>query len=167
MFRKLGHKKLVLGNFGMFSYAENGKFIWKNPENLIRILPYLDFLFLDKNESFFVSEKGVVQDAADFFRAHGLENLIITDGSKGSHIFVGKEYFKIPAFPPYRLVDTTGAGDTYEAAFIRATELFDDPEMWGRFAAMAATIKLEKRGAFDSSLDEVYKRLGIKNESKQ
>lgn len=166
LFSKLKHKNLAHGNFGMFTYGENGKFVKKNPENLIRVLPFLQYLFLDKGEAEFVSGQKTIEDSARFFQKHGLPNTVITDGSKGSHIFIGERYFKIPAFKPKKLADPTGAGDTFMAAFILATELYNDPMEQGRFASMAATISLEKRGAFDSNLKEVLERLSVVNNEK-
>ncbi|MFA5886727.1 MAG: carbohydrate kinase family protein [Patescibacteria group bacterium] len=159
LFIKLKHKNLVLGNFGMFTYGESGKFVRKNPENLIEVLPFLKYLFLDKGEAEFVSGENNVNDAARYLQAHGLIDMIITEGSKGSHLFLENNYYKIPAFLPDKIVDPTGAGDTYLAAFIRALELFDDPVDRGRFAAMVATMSLEEKGAFRSSVKNVLARL--------
>jgi sugar/nucleoside kinase (ribokinase family) len=159
LFFKLKNKNLVYGNFGIFTYIEKGKFVRKNPENLIKVLPYLKYLFLDDKEAKFVSGKKTIKEMAKFFRKNGLNNLIITQGSRGSHIFIGRKYYSIPAFAPKKIIDTTGAGDTYLAAFIRAIELFNNPLEWGRFAAMVATISLEKKGAFSSNLNNTLKRL--------
>lgn len=161
LFDKLKHKNLILGNFGMFTYGEDGKFVRKNPENLIRVLPFLKYLFLDKSEAEFVSNKTTIEKAAQFFQSHGLGNMIITEGSRGSHLFLGKKYYRIPAFKPLRIADPTGAGDTYLAAFIRALELFDNPEEQGKFAAMVATMSLEEKGAFTKSLKDVLARLNF------
>jgi len=159
LFEKLKHKNLVLGNFGMFTYGEGGKFVRKNPENLIKVLPFLKYLFLDKSEVEFVSGKNSLPEAAKFIQDHGLANLIVTEGSKGSHLFLGADYYQIPAFAPLHIVDPTGAGDTFLAAFIRSLELFNDPQEQGRFAAMVATMSLETKGAFHKNLAEVYDRL--------
>lgn len=159
LFQKLRHKNLVYGNFGMFSWSENGKFVWKHPENLVNVLPFLKYLFLDNNEALYVSGKNTPKEAADFFREKGLPNSIITEASKGSHVFAGADHYHIPSFPPKKIVDPTGAGDTYLAAFIRSIELFENPKKQGEFAAMTATMKLEKQGAFSGSLEDVLKRL--------
>jgi len=161
LFTGLKHKNLVLGNFGMFTYGENGKFVRKNPENLVSVLPFLKYLFLDRSEAEFVSKNNTVNESAKFFQNHGLSNIIITEGSKGSHLFLGKKYYQIPAFRPLSIVDPTGAGDTYLASFIRALELFHNPNEQGRFAAMVATMSLENAGAFRKNIDEVLARLDI------
>ena len=159
-FERLRHKNLVHGNFGLFTYGEEGQFIRKNPENLLRVLPYLDALFLDIHEGMYVSGKESVEDAAATLLSGGVETVALTDGSRGSYIFRESERFDIPAFPPHILADPTGAGDTYLAAYVRATELFGSIQRRGEFAAMVATISLEKPGAFDSNIEEVYGRLG-------
>lgn len=161
LFFKLKHKNLVLGNFGMFTYGGNGKFVRKNPENLIKVLPFLKYLFLDKSEVKFVSGKNTISEAVRYLQDKGLTNIVVTDGSRGSHLFLGKDYYQIPAFAPLRIVDPTGAGDTYLAAFIRALELFNNPGDQGRFAAMVATMSLEEKGAFRKSIEEVKTRLRL------
>lgn len=160
-YEKLKHKNLIYGNFGAFTYLENGKEVYKNPENLIKILPFIKYLFLDNNEAMFISGKNSVKEAGKFLIDHGLKNAVITEGSKGSHLFIGKDYHKITAFPPKKIMDATGAGDTYLAAYVRAIELFDSPEQCGCFAAMVASMSLEKEGAFDRSLGEVMERLRL------
>lgn len=159
MFSRLRHKNLVLGNFGLFTYAADGQLVRKQPENVINVLPFLQYLFLDKSEAEFVSGQKTIQDCGRFFLDQGLPNMIITDGSNGSHVFSGQEYYQIPAFPPQVLNDPTGAGDTYLAAFIRAQELFPTPKEQGRFAALTATMSIEGKGAFRANLPEVLARL--------
>ena len=159
IFRSFAHKNLVLGNFGMFAYAEKNKVVYKNPENLVKIAKYLDYLFLDENEVKFAAQKDTIQKSARYLQKKGVENVVITNGSKGSYLFIKDKEYKIPAYSPKKIGDPTGAGDTYMAAFIRSLELFDDPEKQGKFAAMAATLSIEQRGAFDKSLKDIYDRL--------
>lgn len=159
LFRGLHHKLLAMDNFGMFTYSEGGKMIRRNPGNLLQVLPFLKYLFLDREEAYFVSGCRDVAMAGRFLQSKGVENMIITDGSQGSHLFIGHKYYQVPAFTPRHIADTTGAGDTYMAAYLRATELFTDPLVCGRFAAMAATMSLENKGAFRSSVEEVENRL--------
>ncbi len=159
LFEHLSHKTLFLGNFGMFTYSEGQKMVKKHPEKLIEVLEHLDYLFLDEEEIKFVSGKNSVQDAVKSLQKH-IKNIVVTKGSNGSTIFIEEQEFNIPAFPPKQLTDPTGSGDCYMAGFIRATELFDEPLKWGEFAAMVATISIEKKGPFSASLEDVYNRLG-------
>lgn len=159
LFSRLGHKSLIHGNFGMFTYGEDGQFVRKHPENLVRVLPFLRYLFLDDNEAMFVSGTTTVDDAATFLLGNGLTAAAITMGSKGSRLYENGRTYHIPAFPPHRLADPTGAGDTYLSAYIRALELFDDPQRRGEFASMAATMSIEHNGAFTADLPAVLNRL--------
>jgi len=161
IFEELSHKKLKLGNFGMFMYAEEEKMVYKNPENMIKILKHIKYLFLDEKEIMFAAGKDNVKDAVKELQKH-VDNIIVTRGSKGSSIFTKNKEYRVPAYPPKKLEDPTGAGDTFLAGFVKATTLFDDPEKQGMFAAMVATISLERKGPFNSNVKEVYSRLGWK-----
>jgi sugar/nucleoside kinase (ribokinase family) len=159
LFEAFRGRKLALGNFGMFSRARGDELIYTNPDKVLKILPLLSYLFIDKAEAQFLSGKKDVRNAGKFLIKKGLANLAITEGSRGSTLFQKIKIYKIPAYTPKKIADPTGAGDTYGAAFIRATELFANPLDQGKFAAMAATMKIENRGAFRGSLQKVVKRL--------
>lgn len=63
------------------------------------------------------------------------------------------------AFPPAKLEDPTGAGDSYMAGFVRAIELYTDPVNRGEFAAMTATLAIEQQCPFIGSVEAVCRRL--------
>ena len=152
--------KIVLASQGMIRYVKNNKIVWKHPENVLDILPHIDFLFLDENELRFITNVEEISGKINFLSKKGLENIIVTLGKKGSIVYMKNKEYKIKSFPPKRLIDATGAGDSYMAGFIRALELFDDPQKQGEFAAMTATISIEEKGPFHYTLKDVYKRLG-------
>lgn len=153
------HKPVVYGNFGMFTYAENNELVQKNPEQFMKAVPYIDYLFLDEKEIQFATSTEGVQEAAAKVLKRGVKEVVVTSGSKGSMIFSEHDTYNIPAYVPERIVDPTGAGDTYLAGYITALEFYADPVQRGKFAAMAATLSLEKRGAFTESKEEVLRRL--------
>jgi sugar/nucleoside kinase (ribokinase family) len=160
-FKKMKGSNLVLNNFGLFTYYENGVPIRKNPENLAKVARFLKYLFLDEGEMKYASQKETIEEGAGYFLNLGVKVVIVTRGSKGSIVFTKDKKYKIPAYPPKKLVDPTGAGDTYLAAFIYSKQLSDDLQKRGEFAAMAATMVIEKTGAFDGSLEEVKSRLKL------
>jgi len=159
LFSFLSHKKIILGNFGMFAYPGKAGLEHRNPENMLGVLRHVDYLFLSEEEVKFVSGKADVFEAGWFLQAKGAKNVIATRGSKGSLLFTGKRCFFTPAFAPDKLVDIIGAGDTYQAGFIRALELFKEPQKQIEFASMCATMKIEKRGPLTASVEEVLSRL--------
>jgi len=152
--------KIVLATQGMIRYVKNNKIVWKHPENVLDILPYIAFLFLDENELRFITGIEDLSGAINFLVKKGTKNIIVTQGKKGSIVYIKNKEYKINSFPPNRVVDVTGAGDSYMAGFIRALELFGDPQKQGEFAAMTATISIEEKGPFHYTVKDVYKRLG-------
>jgi len=57
--------------------------------------------------------------------------------------------------------DATGAGDNYLAGYLLKRTETDNIQEAGEFAAMTATLKLEREGAFNKSRTEVEQRLKI------
>lgn len=159
-FEKMKNHNLVINNFGLFGYFENGLAIHKKPENFIRVAPFLKCISLDEGEMKFASQKETCEQGAKFFLELGVQEVIVTKGSRGSMIFTKDNVYKIPSFPPKKLVDPTGAGDTYLSAFVYSKELFgEDMQKRGEFAAMSATMVIEKGGAFMGTTKEVLDRL--------
>jgi sugar/nucleoside kinase (ribokinase family) len=159
-FETMKDHHLVINNFGLFGYHENGVPVSKNPENFTRIAPFLECVSLDEKEMKFASQKDTGEEGAKLFLNLGVKQVLMTCASKGSFIFTKNKKYTIPAFPPKKLVDPTGAGDTYLAAFIYSQELFgEDMQKRGEFAAMSATMAIERGGAFTGNTQEVLNRL--------
>lgn len=74
------------------------------------------------------------------------EATIITQGDRGSTIYVGRQEWSIPAVPPERLVEPTGVGDAYRAGIIKGMLHGYSWPTTGRIAALAATYVLEQHG---------------------
>jgi sugar/nucleoside kinase (ribokinase family) len=163
--------KVALAAQGLFRYIEDGNVVWRNAEKARRVLPCIDYLFLDEKELAFLSgvknlsiggtsdEPEAVRRLRGIMNDNGAKTLVTTLGDKGSVIFNDDGRYDIRAFPPNKIIDPTGAGDTYMAGYVRALDLFDDPLQRGEFAATVATISLEQRGPSQSGFAEVYHRL--------
>ena len=106
-----------------------------------------------------MTKKESLREQHALLKTHGASTVVITLGSKGSVIFDGSQEHVIPAFPPPRLADPTGCGDTYLAAFIFASGFPWNLDQIGRFAAMAATMKLERQGPLRATASQVLQRL--------
>jgi len=163
LFEKISNSKAksILAAQGMIRYLDADKIVWKHQDYLIKILPLIDYLFLDENELEFITKKTDTYESIGFLQEKGIKNIIVTKGKQGSLIFLGDKSYNIKAFPPKELVDPTGAGDSYLAGFVKSLELFDDPLKQGDFAAMAATISIENKGPFNRTINEIYQRLGM------
>lgn len=77
-----------------------------------------------------------------------VDEIVITDGSRGSRIISGDE-IKIGAVECGPIVDATGCGDTYMAAYISQRLSSKSPEQAGKFASLISSKKLTNKGPFN------------------
>lgn len=91
------------------------------------------------------------------------EKIIVTLGARGAAYYDGQNMMSVPAMPHVRVVDTTGAGDTFSGAFIKAISDGTDIKAAIEFAQCASGMSIEKRGAQEGmpTLLEVRKRCQI------
>lgn len=106
-----------------------------NFDELCTILEGVSSIFLDE------AEASIIGFDLD------VDEMVITNGSKGSRI-VGDGDIKIDAVECVDVVDTTGCGDTYMAAYISSKLLFKSSEKAGKFASSIASQKIERHGPY-------------------
>jgi sugar/nucleoside kinase (ribokinase family) len=83
----------------------------------------------------------------------------VTRASRGSTIYGPDGAIAIEPLAPRRVVDPTGCGDTYLAAYLAARIASADLHACGLFAAAAATLKMEASGPLAASRSEILARL--------
>ena len=150
---------VALAAQGLMRYLDGATIVWRHPEKIFEFLPRVTYLFVNEEESRFITGQESVRDQHAVLKDHGATTVVITQGSKGSVIYDGTAEHVIPAFPHSTLADPTGCGDTYMAAFIFATGFPWNLDQIGRFAAMAATMKLECPGPLRATSSQVLQRL--------
>ena len=111
----------------------------EKPDNLDEILNGIEGLFLDEAEAKIVFS----EDTYD------IGEIIITNASEGSRIICDKE-IKIEAVKVDNIIDSTGCGDTYMAAYILKRLLSNSPKEAGEFASLIASEKLMSFGPYKS-----------------
>jgi sugar/nucleoside kinase (ribokinase family) len=84
--------------------------------NLLRVLPHLDFFFPNEDEALRVSGQSSTVEAARFLAAIG-NTVVVKCGAKGALVARGNELYSVPAAPAC-VVETTGAGDSFNAGFL-------------------------------------------------
>jgi len=94
--------------------------------------------------------------AAGIIKEFGPKIVIVTLAELGSVIYDGKKYLDIPPYKT-RLVDATGAGDTYMAGFTFEYLKTGDLKKSGCFASAVSSIMIEHTGP-DFSMDETEVR---------
>ncbi|CAN8304931.1 unnamed protein product [Cochlearia groenlandica] len=84
----------------------------------------------------------------------GVKKVLVKLGSKGSALFIeGEKPIQQSIIPAAQVVDTTGAGDTFTAAFAVAMVEGKSYEECLRFAAAAASLCVQVKGAIPSMPD--------------
>ncbi|WP_407432887.1 PfkB family carbohydrate kinase [Methanobrevibacter sp.] len=102
----------------------------------------IEGLFLDESEAEILFENFDFKDI-------NINEIIVTNGSKGSRVLADKEY-KIPAVECDNIVDSTGCGDTYAAAYISKKLITNSILKSANFASKIASDKLRFFGPFKS-----------------
>lgn len=118
--------------------GEDGSMILKPSTDLQYIFDVSDMIFLDEGE-FDIIKNEKFSDS----------NLVITNGSRGSRIIgLDNESIKINAVECKNIVDATGCGDTYMAAYISSWLNNKSLQESGDFASEIASKKLENFGPY-------------------
>ncbi|MBP1946678.1 PfkB family carbohydrate kinase [Methanobacterium petrolearium] len=153
---------VYLGVQGYLRHLEGHKVILKPWKNHEKFLKYVDFLFMDEVEAGVMMGQLPLSldEISSKLSLLGPEEVIITRGSRGSVIYSQSrdDTYRIHAFPSKQTVDPTGLGDTYLAAYAFKKQESSDPQECGIFASLVSSLKLEKKGAFQGSMQQIEER---------
>ncbi len=114
-------------------------------EGLTRAMRQTDFLFVGER-GLRVFEIDDEDQAVGHLLELGLSEVILTRGARGASLFTAEGAWHVPAYP-VTVVDSTGAGDCFHAAYLAARLRGLGPEARLRFAGAAAAIKVGHLGA--------------------
>jgi len=124
----------------------------------LRVLKSTDILKVNEHELDVLTDgEKDLRRAARLIRSWGVREVLITMGSYGSFIYADDRFYEIPSYPPRRVVDATGCGDTYAAGYLYARAHGAGCDEAGRLAAAMCTLKLEHTGPFDATIDDARK----------
>ncbi len=92
-----------------------------------------------------VVDEASAELAADWFFKRGVQNVLITLGSKGAYVNTVDKKGIIPPFK-VKVVDTTGAGDAFNGGLL--TALAEGHDIWqsAQFASAVASLSVQKLG---------------------
>jgi ribokinase len=125
--------------------------------NLKKLLMSADILLPNKEGAKSITKSNNPEKAAEILVKKGIPIVIITLGSNGVLITTNEFQKRIPTYDIKNVIDTTGAGDTFNGAFSLAYWIKGwDLEKSCVFANAAASLKIQKLGA----------RSGMPNEAK-
>ncbi len=112
-------------------------------------LPHVSILKANEFEMKIATGKTNVRDGARYLADLGVQEVIITLGSKGSIIYKNGIFYKIRAFKPAAVVDATGCGDTYMAGYLWQYCKGADVQEAGEFGAALATVNIGTFGPME------------------
>lgn len=123
--------------------AKNGETL----KDIAGLLPYIDYIIPNETEAErLTGEKDAFRNA-ELFLEHGANCVIIKRGAKGCLIKTLEQEIIVPAYNKAKAVDTTGAGDSFVAGFIRGLINGMPLEECARFGGAVASCTVEKVGA--------------------
>lgn len=151
--------------FALKQAKEQGLYTILNPAPVTQIdesyLKYVDLIIPNETETKLFTGVDVIddktaQEAYCWFKNKGINELIITLGSKGSVYFNNDRIEKCPA-RKVQAVDTTSAGDTFIGAIAYKLSQNEDILAAMKFATTASSITVSRYGAGQSipTFDEV------------
>lgn len=87
-------------------------------ESLIKLLRKIDIYLANENEAKELSGEGNLLRAAKALRKMGPSMVVIKKGEHGVLFYCDKFIFSLPAYPVHRIIDPTGAGDSFAGGFM-------------------------------------------------
>ena len=146
---------------GYMRRVEGEQVVSNDWSDKLRVLRHTAILKV--NEFEFQSLTGLADPYAAAEQIHdwGVREVIITLGHGGSLIYADGKFYETPAYPPRRMVDVTGCGDTYSAGYLYCRAMGMSYAESGRFSAAMCTLKLEHTGPFNHSIEEVLGLSGV------
>lgn len=108
------------------------------PTRFLEVIQGVDVLRCNRDEGLVLTSETSIENAGVRL-ARNFASVIITDGSRGAHVFTSDSHTLIPAAPHGDIVDPTGAGDAFNAGVLRGFSLGESLEdAASRGAALAA-----------------------------
>ncbi len=87
-------------------------------DSVLKVFSKVNIVFVNGSEARQISRKKNLFDAASFILDQGPKYAVIKLGAAGAMIFGGEKPFILPAYPLEKVVDPTGAGDTFASGML-------------------------------------------------
>ncbi len=123
-------------------------------DRLIPIVRGVDYLLMNEHELYLVTGRASISEAVQDLRDMGVEQLIVKVGEMGSIVITPELNELVEAHDVDGVVDSTGAGDYYTAAFAHAIMADYDPLEAARLANVAGALNTTRVGAQNMLLDD-------------
>jgi len=84
---------------------------------LMKVIKRVDVIIINDEEALQLSKKDTLFAAANEILSFGPKQIVIKKGEHGAMLFDESQFFTVPAFPVKKVIDPTGAGDTFAGGF--------------------------------------------------
>lgn len=118
---------------------------WLRHRNAFAVLKHVDIFFPNEVEAHCMTGEDDPAKILEAFSAAGLKRVTVKLGSRGAALLWDGEYFFVGSHPVTPL-DTTGAGDCFDAGFLHAWMNGESPETCLRTANICGAISTEAYG---------------------
>ena len=128
--------------------------------DLAELLSHVDYFFPNETELATLTGNNDIYKNISALLDCGLKCAVVKRGGKGCIIAKKNQLIDIPAYRVEKVIDTTGAGDSFAAGFLWALSENLSLENCGRFACAVASCSVEQVGAVTgvTSLDKAMAR---------
>ncbi|HBJ80941.1 MAG: ribokinase [Pseudothermotoga sp.] len=133
----------------------NGKYVYIDPagfpdESVFEIIAYADTVAPNETEILKLTKETNLEKAVKKLLSTGVEEVVVKLGSKGASLFTEKTSFHINAYE-VNVIDTTGAGDAFNAAYIAGKMKKFGRRETLKLAVAASSICVSKQGTSSAS----------------
>jgi sugar/nucleoside kinase (ribokinase family) len=153
-----GGHRIALDAQGMLRHVQDGKVLPARWRDKYEILPHIDILKASAKEAERITGQSNPEMAARILCGRGADHALVTLGNAGAIICHRGALIRQPAFRPaddWPVIDPTGCGDTFLAAYLACIIKGQQAAYAGRFAAVAAAQKLTAFGALSANWEAV------------
>jgi sugar/nucleoside kinase (ribokinase family) len=125
---------------------------WLRDPRLREILPLLDLFFPNETEAHCITGEKDPAAMLRWFATAGVRRVAIKLGARGAALFWdGATFFNTP--PPVTPLDTTGAGDSFNAGFLHSWLRGDSPDMCLRAGNICGALSTQAYGGVEGVPD--------------